>query len=269
MKVISNAVALGAFGLAVVMVVSTRPSTDSGRPAEPATGLVEQSATGQDRPVFLAEVEPDRLAGERRAPSLHSRIERLLERGGKRDRYQAFVILAHCAHTIDFDRHLKSLPVDVDSMFLRDRYGDGKTRVAAACGDLSERDVNLRFELAAGAADEGIPGAASAWIEEGPFGDKAALTQRPDDPLIVEWVQQAIVRVNVATKRDDIEAIRQFAMLSLNWELNDVARVRLLVEAAQDSRHEAQTKSVLDEGSFTPHTANTSLASSPRTGVAP
>src|SRR5262245_9573941 len=154
-------------------------------------------------------------------------------------------------------------------MFLRDQYGDGKARVAAACGDLSERDVNLRFELAASAADEGVSGAASAWIEEGPFGDKAALTQRPDDPLIVEWVQQAIVRVNAATKRDDIEAIRQFAMLSLNWELDDVARVRLLVEAAQDGRREAQTKSVLEEGSITPDTANTSLASSPSRVFAP
>ncbi len=155
-------------------------------------------------------------------------------------------MLAQCAHAIDFDRYLKSLPVDSESTRLRERYGDGFARIAAACGDLSARQLDLRVELAASAADEGIPGAASAWVEEGPYGDKTALTQRPDDPLVVEWVHQAIARVNAATKRADTEAISQFGLLCLNWEMDDVARVRLLVDAGVERRREDQIRNVVN-----------------------
>jgi hypothetical protein len=89
-----------------------------------------------------------------------------------------------------------------------------------------------RIELVEKAARAGIPGAPSAWIEQGPFGDKSALDQRPDDPLVAEWVQQAIAWVKSATRRDDIAAIVQFGMLSLNYALSDTERVKMLVNTA-------------------------------------
>lgn len=178
--------------------------------------------------------------------SLRLRVERLLRQGTPRDRYQAFVVLARCAHAVDFDRYLKSLPAGPESMRMRERYGDGSVRIAAACGDLSARQVEQRIELVAAAADEGVPGAASAWIEEGPYGDRTALTQRPDDPLVVEWVEQAIERVLEASRHSDVEAVGQFGMLCLNWEMDDVARVRLLVDSALQRRREDQLKTVLN-----------------------
>jgi hypothetical protein len=129
---------------------------------------------------------------------------------------------------------------------MRARYGDGSVRIASACGDLSARQVEQRIELVAAAADDGVPGAASAWIEEGPYGDRTALTQRPDDPLVVAWVEQAIERVLEASRHSDIEAVGQFGMLCLNWEMDDVARVRLLVDAALQRRREDQLKTVLN-----------------------
>jgi hypothetical protein len=174
------------------------------------------------------------------------RLERLLQRGTARDRYQAFTLLADCAHAQDFDRYLRSMPAGNASAQLRERYGDGAARVASACGDLSARQVESRIELAASAADDGVPGAVTAWIEEGPFGDRSALTQRPDDPLIVQWAAQAIERVLAAARRSDTAAIGQFGMLCLNWELDDVARVRLLVESALQQRREDQIRSVLN-----------------------
>jgi hypothetical protein len=155
-------------------------------------------------------------------------------------------VLARCAQAVDFDRYLKSLPAGSETTRLRERYGDGSARIAAACGDLSAREVERRIELVATAADDGIPGAASAWIEEGPHGDRTALTQRPDDPLVVEWAGQAIERVLEASRRSDTEAIGQFGMLCLNWEMDDVARVRLLVDEALQRRREDQLKTVLN-----------------------
>jgi hypothetical protein len=178
--------------------------------------------------------------------SLQQRVDLLLKRGTPRDRYQAFAVLARCAHAVDFDRYLKSLPAGVETTRMRERYGDGSARIASACGDLSARQVEQRIELVAAAADSGVPGAASAWIEEGPYGDRTALTQRPDDPLVVAWVEQAIERVLEASRHSDIEAVGQFGMLCLNWEMDDVARVRLLVDAALQRRREDQLKTVLN-----------------------
>jgi hypothetical protein len=178
--------------------------------------------------------------------SLQQRVDLLLKHGTPRDRYQAFAVLARCAHAVDFDRYLKSLPPSIETTRMRERYGDGSVRIASACGDLSARQVEQRIELVAAAADDGVPGAASAWIEEGPYGDRTALTQRPDDPLVVAWVDQAIERVLEASRHSDIDAVGQFGMLCLNWELDDVARVRLLVDAALERRREDQLKTVLN-----------------------
>jgi len=229
----------------VTIVVTTRPgvpeprTTASAAQAEPAGAVRVRAIDGVIRRPLAASARVD-------GASLRQRVERLLALGTPRDRYQAFVVLARCASAIDFDRHLKSLPASTDTTRLHQRYGDGSQRIATACGDLSARQIEQRIELAASAADDGIAGAASAWVEEGPYGDKTALTQRPDDPLVVEWVRQAIALVNAATKRSDTEAIGQFGMLCLNWELDDVARVRLLVDSAAQRRREDQIRSVLN-----------------------
>lgn len=250
MNVVSKTVAGGAALLAIATLVATlvaiapRVRDDEVQSGRSAASL---HSTGQAQMRNTAN-EPARSTPRPTAAndsvSLRLRVERLLLPGTPRGRFLAFEVLARCAQTLDFDRHLKSLPAGAESTRVRDRYGDGSARIAAACGDLTARQLDLRVELAASAADDGVPGAASAWVEQGPYGDRSALTQRPDDPLIVEWVQQAIARVNAATKHSDTEAIGQFGMLCLNWEMDDVARVRLLVDAAQERRREDQIKSV-------------------------
>jgi len=229
----------------VAVVVTPRPGMpdppdpSSAAPPRPAPAVAARSIEAASTGALPVPVATE-------GASLRRRVERLLLRNTPRDRYQAFAVLTRCAGAIDFDRYLKSLPANTDTMRLHARYGDGSARIASACGDLSARQIEQRIELAASAADDGIPGAASAWVEEGPYGDKTALTQRADDPLVVAWAQQAIALVNAATKRSDTEAIGQFGMLCLNWELDDVARVRLLVDSAAERRHEDQIKSVLN-----------------------
>jgi hypothetical protein len=236
MNTVSRSVAAA---IAVVVVIVASALRTRGEPS----ATVQTAAAERPRAWPTAAVRARVAAAEaprppaREAASLQRRIERLAL-GTPRERYEAFDLLARCAHAIDFDRYVKALPAGTETARLRERYGDGSARIAAACGDLSARLIGQRVELAASAADDGVPGAASAWIEEGPFGDTTALTQRPEDPLVVEWAEQAIARVHAATKRADTDAISQFGLLCLNWELNDVARVRLLVETALERRRE-------------------------------
>jgi hypothetical protein len=174
--------------------------------------------------------------------SLAARVERLARTDSPRDAFAAFALLAHCVRAHEFDTYLKSLPMERGLDALRSNYGDGRRWLREACSDLSTAQLDARIGLAERAARAGVPGAASAWIEQGPFGDKSALDQRPDDPLVVEWVQQAIAWVKSGATHDDIESIVQLGMISLNWELSDLQRVKLLVDAAtqQDFKDQLQ-----------------------------
>jgi hypothetical protein len=243
MKVLLSAVAAAITVIAALAVLRVATTPDTPETPANARAASVPSLWPRSSDAAIAHTAA-RIVGD--AGSLRQRVERLLKQGTPRDRYQAFAVLARCAHALDFDRYLKSLPPGVETTHMRERYGDGSVRIASACGDLSARQVEQRIELVASAADSGIPGAASAWIEEGPFGDRTALTQRPDDPLVVQWAGQAIERVLEASRHSDIEAVGQFGMLCLNWELDDVARVRLLVDAALERRREDQLKTVLN-----------------------
>jgi len=163
---------------------------------------------------------------------LAARVERLASSESPADAFAAFGLLARCVRAREFDRLLKSQPVATALDPLRFAYGDGGRWLREACSDLSTAQLDARIGLAERAARAGVPGAASAWIEQGPFGDKSALDQRPDDPLVAEWVQQAIAWVKSGATHDDIESIVQLGMISLNWELSDIDRVKLLVSTA-------------------------------------
>lgn len=174
--------------------------------------------------------------------SLAARVERLARTGSPRDAFAAFGLLARCVRAHEFDTQLKSLPMARGLDTVRASYGDGRRWLREACSDLSASQLDARIGLVEKAAQAGVPGAASAWIEQGPFGDKSALDQRPDDPLVVAWVEQAFAWVKSGATRDDIESIVQLGMISLNWELSDLERVKLLVDDAtqQDFKDELQ-----------------------------
>jgi hypothetical protein len=188
------------------------------------------ATTRPDRAIRLSYAPPK----DATAPigSLADRVGRLERRDTPVDAFAAFGLLARCVRAQEFDTYMKSLPMERGLRAQRLNYGDGRRLLREACGDLSMAQLVTRIGLVEKAARGGIPGAASAWIEQGPFGDKSALEQRPDDPLVAEWVQQAIAWVKSAATRDDVAAIVQFGMLSLNYELSDTERVKMLVDTA-------------------------------------
>ena len=174
--------------------------------------------------------------------SLAARVDRLARSGSPRDAFAAFALLARCVRAREFDTRLKSLPMERGLDALRAHHGDGRRWLREACGDLSASHLDARIGLVEKAAGAGVPGAASAWIEQGPFGDKSALDQRPDDPLVTAWVDQAIGWVKSGATHDDVESILQLGMITLNWDLSDLERVKLLVDDAtqQDFKDQLQ-----------------------------
>ena len=199
----------------------------------PALALADGPRTAALQPDRPPQSPPTlQLDAAQTSSGLAARVERLVRADTPHEAYAAFGLLARCVRAREFDSYLKSLPMERGLDALRASYGDGRRWLREACGDLSMAQLAARVEWVDKAARGGVPGAASAWIEQGPFGDKSALDQRPDDPLVVEWVQQAVARVKSGATHDDIESIVQLGMISLNWELSDIERVKLLVHSA-------------------------------------
>jgi len=166
------------------------------------------------------------------AASHAATIEQLEATGDPRDAYLAFRLIAKCVRARELDDEMKSLPMGPDFAAERHAYGDGRQRLLEACQDITAAQIAARLPLVEKAASAGVPGAVTARIGEGPFGDRTALEQRPDDPLVIEWVEQAIASVKAAARRDDVEAILQLGLLSLYWELDEIDRLRTLMQYA-------------------------------------
>ncbi len=64
------------------------------------------------------------------------------------------------------------------------------------CAGLTGRSRLDRFRLLSYAVDQGISGALAVYIFAGPQGDRAALKERPDDPAVVEWRDDALRRLD-------------------------------------------------------------------------
>jgi hypothetical protein len=242
-----NGSMIGAAALVAVLTIATRSGPDpagaGARVPSPVLAAIDAPPKAMAPPsrvsVSPLASSPDTAAAN---ASLAVRVERLARTGSPRDAFAAFGLLARCVRAHEFDTHLKSLPMARGLDTLRASYGDGRRWLREACSDLSTSQIDARIGLVEKAALAGVPGAASAWIEQGPFGDKSALDQRPGDPLVTAWVEQAIAWVKSGATHDDIESIVQLGMISLNWELSDLERVKLLVNDAtqQDFKDQLQ-----------------------------
>jgi hypothetical protein len=141
-------------------------------------------------------------------PSPGARVDALANSADPHDAYRAFRLIDGC---------------------VRARAAEGRQDIKSACRDIGPAQLRLRLPLLEAAARAGVPGAVTAWTGEGPFGDKTALSQRPDDPLVIEWVHQAVAMIRAAAGRDDVAAITQLGWLTVHWNLSDIERLSALV----------------------------------------
>jgi hypothetical protein len=140
------------------------------------------------------------------APSPGARVELLLASADPQDAFRAWRLLERC--------HLSGN--------------------AAVCRGITAAQLRLRLERLEVAARAGVPGAATAFVGQGPFGDKSALTQRPDDPLVAQWIRDAEALIREAARRDDVAAITQLGWLAVHWDMAGAERFSALVASAHE-----------------------------------
>ena len=89
----------------------------------------------------------------------------------------------------------------------RDMTAAEKAAEAGVCASLTELHRRARIDYLAMAAKAGVPGADTAFMVAGPFGDRNALSTRPDDPLVLEWKQQALAQLTSQALQGDLGSL--------------------------------------------------------------
>ncbi|MDZ5632646.1 hypothetical protein [Janthinobacterium sp. GMG1] len=204
MNVKFTSIAIAA-AIAAVLALVYWPAPDGGAPesvASAAPGRSLESYLSIDASVPAAEMPV--------VVSLAQRLERLGASGRAEDAYAAFNLIDDC---IVFQRESR-LP-GMEFELGREMTAEEKAAQQQLCGGLTQRQREDRLGYLATAAQGGVPGAATLFLSEGPFGDRSALRNRPDDPLVQAWKRQAIAQLTAQADEAELSSVSTLMMAYL------------------------------------------------------
>lgn len=144
------------------------------------------------------------------APGLEQQLARLAASGNPDDAYAAYNLLDDCI-VFQHEGRLPALEFERGS----EMTPEEKSAQQQLCADLTERQKSARLDYLAAAARGGVPGAATRFMQEGPFGDRSALRSRPDDPLVLAWKQQAIAQLTAQAEQAELTSVSTLMMAYL------------------------------------------------------
>jgi hypothetical protein len=158
----------------------------------PAPLPAPQTSQAQPGGASIAKTKPARLAapGADEAP-LAEQVEQLAATHDPENEYKAYWLIRDCEA---FNRVHDNLIMDIDQLTKNNQWfpfrgmtDSEKQHETKVCTGMTERMRTSRFNYLADAVKAGVSGAVVQVVDEGPFGDRSALTTRPDDPLVQEW----------------------------------------------------------------------------------
>jgi hypothetical protein len=140
--------------------------------------------------------------------TLAVQIDRLIATHDPENAYAAYWLIADCeAFNREHDRlifDMEEVKQNRNMIPYRVMNDSEKQHDKKLCTGMTERMRVSRFDYLATAAQAGISGAVVQLAEEGPFGDRTALTTRPDDPLVQEWKAKVLDQLAKEAERGDL-----------------------------------------------------------------
>jgi len=143
--------------------------------------------------------------------SLSARLELLAASGTPEDAYAAYSLLDDCI-MFQAEGRLAALEFERGS----EMTAEEKAAEAQLCGSMTQRQKDSRLDFLLAAAKGGVAGASSIFLREGPFGDPHALRDRPGDPLVLEWKQQALALLTERAGDGELAGINTLMVEYLN-----------------------------------------------------
>ena len=198
-----------AAAIAAVLALVYWPAPDGGAPDTGAAAAASAPA-GRSLASYL---NIDATPAADPAPvvlSLAQRLERLGASGKPEDAYAAYNLIDDC---IVFQRESR-LP-GMEFELGREMTVEEKAAQQQLCAGLTQRQREDRLGYLATAAQGGVPGAATLFLSEGPFGDRSALRNRPDDPLVQAWKRQAIAQLTAQADAAELTSVSTLMMAYL------------------------------------------------------
>ncbi|MGK5046399.1 hypothetical protein ACQ4WP_10935 [Janthinobacterium sp. GB4P2] len=198
-----------AAAIAAALALAYWPASDGGAPEVAAT-IAASAPPGRSLESYL---NIDASVPAAQVPvvvSLAQRLERLGASGRAEDAYAAFNLIDDC---IVFQRESR-LP-GMEFELGREMTAEEKAAQQQLCAELTQRQREDRLGYLATAAKAGVPGAATLFLSEGPFGDRSALRNRPDDPLVQAWKRQAIAQLTAQADAAELTSVATLMMAYL------------------------------------------------------
>ncbi|PJC98364.1 hypothetical protein GQ37_011840 [Janthinobacterium sp. BJB1] len=207
MNVKLTSIAIAA-AIAAVLALAYWPAPEGGAP-ESATAAAGAPA-GRSLESYL-HIDASPAADAAPVPvTLAQQLARLGASGRAEDAYAAYKLLDDC---ISFEKEgrLPGLEFELG----REMTAEEKAAQRQLCAGLTQRQREDRLGYLATAAQAGVPGAATLFLSEGPFGDRSALRNRPDDPLVQAWKRQAIAQLTAQADEAELTSVATLMMAYL------------------------------------------------------
>jgi hypothetical protein len=186
------AIGCGAYWFHLAHTVAAAP------PAPAAAIRTEARSSAPNEHQWMAGTALTMAASKAQPLPLSEQLDRLILTHKPEDAFQAYWLIQDC---ISFEEvgDLYTAGAILPGAVAPQRIGlsdEGKKKTAALCHGLTERMRSSRLDYLAAAAKGKVRTAALVFYFEGPFGDKSALVSRPNDPLVLEWKQQAVSQLS-------------------------------------------------------------------------
>ena len=198
--------------LAAALALAYWPAPDSGMPEAAAGAGAASAPPGRSLAAYfnLGAVPPPAPAAAPEPVTLARQLDRLAASGTPEDAYAAYQLLDDCIAFLQEGR-LPALEFELG----REMTAPEKAAQRQLCAGLTQRQRDERLGYLATAAKAGVPGAATLFLSEGPFGDRSALRNRPDDPLVQAWKQQAIAQLTAQADDAELTSVSTLMMAYL------------------------------------------------------
>lgn len=202
-----TAIAIAA-AIAAVLALVYWPAPDAGAPQ--ADAAAASAPAGRSLASYL-NIDAAPVADAAPVPvTLGRQLARLAASGRAEDAYAAFSLIDDCI-VFQQEGRLPGMEFELG----REMTVEEKAAQQQLCGGLTQRQREDRLGYLATAAKAGVPGAATLFLSEGPFGDRSALRNRPDDPLVQAWKRQAIAQLTAQADEAELTSVATLMMAYL------------------------------------------------------
>jgi len=184
-------------------------------------------------------------AGVSRAPTADAPVEDkvrvMIASGDPEQAFKAYQLVEECLRLerdkelVETEAHLVRQGADAGIQFVSTKLGGPTlTAIARTCASLSGRTRLDHYQWLEYAVDRHAGGALSVYIAAGPRGDAAALRERPADPAVMAWRDDALRRVDDGVRAGEpgvlLSASGNYALLGKDLAMPELLKLHLAAD---------------------------------------